>query len=662
MGSKKNILIVIAIFLIGIVITGASYAYWTITSDVNKNIIFNTANNLKKYVVYDEGESKFSGNFEVSNSFNNGLHSTISLYKKPEVANLTLLATIHMNINSIGTNMQQSSALKWVVTSGTSSNIGSVLASGNFIGSKNNDVLDLVTNLEVTTSETFYTVWIWLDANANPSDKLSGETLDTNVWTEITQLEGVEDRFEITRVSANYQTISATVVDTKNKVTNYAVTESNTTPSTWTNITASDQNYIYNMPQYAVSKTGTYYVWFKDSGGRTISKEVKVTQIDTTAPSCTWGSWSKENIANNETATIKITCTDSESDINVNNLTNESITKSNNKITITNLNKQKITNGYDITVTVKGTDSDGAVTLTLPENTIKNSANLGNQSITSETINVANTYTVSFASGNNNCTLNTTTYANKTETYGTSFTIANPTCTGYTFAGWTASNTLDTTNAKYGTSQSTVNTTWSNGSTPVTATWFKDLASRTNKTVTLTATWSATELSFNGKTITKSYAESNQTETNGVNAASNGSGTYTYAITGGNSNNYFSLNGRDIIIKANTPVNTSGYQVKITATDSVTGAHKEATYTIIINSVPATCPTLDNYSGAYDGANHTISVGSNAVGGTVKYRTSTTGEWTTTNPTYKDFTNGAKTVYVEVEGDKILQMEQRQFM
>ncbi|MBR7042100.1 MAG: hypothetical protein IKI04_01220, partial [Bacilli bacterium] len=413
MGSKKNILIVIAIFLIGIVITGASYAYWTINSNVNKNIIFNTANNLKEYVVYDEGESKFSGNFEVTNSYNQGIHSTISLYKKSEVANLTLLATIHMNINSIGANMANSNALKWVVTSGTSSNIGSVLASGNFIGSKNDDVLDLVTNLEVTTTETFYTIWIWLDASANPSDGLSGETLDTNVWTEITQLEGEEDRFEITRVSANYQMIDATVVDSKYKVTNYAITSSNTTPSTWTSITSNDQNYVYNMPSYSASATGTYYVWFKDSANRTTSKSVVVTQIDNTAPSCTWGSWNKQSISNNETATIKITCTDNESELAVNSVTTASITKSNNNITVTDLTKTKITNGYEINITVTGTNNSGETTLTLPVNTVKNSVNLGNQSITSETINVTNTYTATFYY-NNNATSGSTTVATKT--------------------------------------------------------------------------------------------------------------------------------------------------------------------------------------------------------------------------------------------------------
>ena len=467
--TKKTLIITIAILFIGLLITGGSYAYFAWSGGVNKNIIFNTASNLKNYIVYDEGDSKFVGDFKVSNNYNQGIHSTISLYKTEEAANFNLLATIHMDVNAIGENMKKSTALKWVVTSGKSSNPGTVLASGNFIDAKNGDTLTLVPNIEVTTTETFYTIWIWLDASENPSDLLSGETLDTNVWTEINQTEGTEDRFEVTRINANYQTISATVVDNKYKVTNYKVTTSNTTPTSWENIDSSEQNYVYNLTE-SVASIGTYYVWFKDANGRTTSKSVEVTTVDTTPPTCEWGTFSPTQIANNETSSITLTCTDEQSIISINNLTANNITRSSNSVTVTNITKTSVTNGYRYTITVKGTEDDDEVTLTLPANTIKNAVNLGNAVKTSGAIIVANQYTVNFATANNNCALNTTTYATKRPTYGTAFNIANPTCNGYTFTGWTANSGLDTTNAKYGTSQSAVTTTWSNASTKVTAT------------------------------------------------------------------------------------------------------------------------------------------------------------------------------------------------
>ena len=57
--------------------------------------------------------------------------------------------------------------------------------------------------------------------------------------------------------------------------------------------------------------------------------------------------------------------------------------------------------------------------------------------------------------------------------------------------------------------------------------------------------------------------------------------------------------------------------------------------------------TSSGYSGVYDGAEHTITVNAPS-GATVKYRTTTTGAYTTTVPTFRYFTNGPVTVYYQV--------------
>ena len=249
------------------------------------------------------------------------MHSTISLYKTSEAANVDLKATIHMDIKTIGTNIASSRALKWMITSGTSSNVGSVLASGDFIGVNSGDVLDLISNLEVTTTEAFYTIWIWLDASENPSNDLTGETLDTVVWTEINQTEDIEDRFEITRVNADYQSISAIVIDNKKNITYYNVTTTNEEPSTWIEI--DNQDNIYNF-EYRTATPGTYYIWFKDSQGRVVSKSATVIAmkaiIDCTnktyngssqvACTCTGGTIGGEYYATNYRSTPYVaTCT-----------------------------------------------------------------------------------------------------------------------------------------------------------------------------------------------------------------------------------------------------------------------------------------------------------------------------------------------------------------
>ena len=107
----------------------------------------------------------------------------------------------------------------------------------------------------------------------------------------------------------------------------------------------------------------------------------------------------------------------------------------------------------------------------------------------------------------------------------------------------------------------------------------------------------------------------------------NTAGTYTYDTNNGT--------GKYTLEYSNNNYN-------ITSADDLT-----------INKVAATCPTtMSNYNATYDGQNHTINVSADATGGIVQYRIGTTGEWVETNPVYKNFTNGTKTIYVQVLGDE----------
>ncbi len=100
-----------------------------------------------------------------------------------------------------------------------------------------------------------------------------------------------------------------------------------------------------------------------------------------------------------------------------------------------------------------------------------------------------NTYTIS-------CNLNGGSYSGTLPTKGTydsAFYLANPTRVGYTFAGWTFNG--NTSYAKYGSSSSSCTTSWSSTSTKTTATYFKNLTTTNNGSVTLTANW--TPITYN---------------------------------------------------------------------------------------------------------------------------------------------------------------------
>ena len=78
--------------------------------------------------------------------------------------------------------------------------------------------------------------------------------------------------------------------------------------------------------------------------------------------------------------------------------------------------------------------------------------------------------------------------APKSGTYDKVINISNPSRSGYTFTGWTASS-INTSTALYGKTSSTVTNNWSSGTTKVTDSYFKNLNPTNNSTVTLNATW-----------------------------------------------------------------------------------------------------------------------------------------------------------------------------
>ena len=98
----------------------------------------------------------------------------------------------------------------------------------------------------------------------------------------------------------------------------------------------------------------------------------------------------------------------------------------------------------------------------------------------------ANTYSISY-------TLNggtKGTYAPTSASYGTGFTVSNPTKSGYTFSGWSISGMTSGLTHYYGTSSSSYSTSTGTSLSGEKSTWFKNLRSSSG-TVTFTANWTS---------------------------------------------------------------------------------------------------------------------------------------------------------------------------
>ena len=456
---KKYVKYLIITLVVGIIIAIGTYAYWSYESNNKKNISIRTSRELSNYIIYDEGESKFTGELKVGSSYLDGVHTTISIKKTADASNLELVATVNMTVNAIGDNIKNSYGLKWAITKGDSTSAGTLLNQGNFYGKNNDDVIELKTGIEVTTTEEKYTVWIWIDGSENIDPKIVGETLDTSVWTQVDQI--LDNRFEVTSINSNYQFINASAVNTTKNIVAYAVTNTSSQPSSYTNLTTQEQGNVYNVVDYKVTSTGTYYVWFKDSAGNTVNKSVAVSKIDTTPPVCTFGEFEPSTIKNGETSVVELTCVDEEIGIKSSDITSSSITINGSSATLnSNIEKTRITNGFKYKLTVTGTSTDGNTTMSLKAGVVNNKAGLSNSTPSSTpTVKVQNLTSVAIPIQSGTLTYNSTSQTVTWSNYDSSKMAVSGTTSATNSGTYSATFTLkDTTKYKWPDGTSTAKT------------------------------------------------------------------------------------------------------------------------------------------------------------------------------------------------------------
>lgn len=177
----KIVLLTITLILVVIGITTALFKWSTTTKT---SVVVNT-NGYDNYITYTKGVDTTNTSLEPVTTFSEGMHSTISIYKKTTATNIPLYAHFYLDINEIGTNISADNGLKWAITKGdeTSTNI---LASGTFKGSTTTSPITLKLNEVLGTTEQKYTVWIYLIEEDITNEDIVGENLKTTVRVEVT--------------------------------------------------------------------------------------------------------------------------------------------------------------------------------------------------------------------------------------------------------------------------------------------------------------------------------------------------------------------------------------------------------------------------------------------------------------------------------------------
>ena len=191
---------IIGITLFVVFILGITYAVfqWVSGTTNDTNLKLTVNKDLEKLIIYRQGDSILSTSnqtLEASETYSGGISTVIEFYKKP--TNKTIYGRINMEIlnmlsstDTTDANIKKTDTIKWAITTYTITNATEVLLNeGTFNGKNINDKFPLHQDFELTTTRTFFKIYLWFDLNAiNEEKPVSGELLSTEISAEATDV------------------------------------------------------------------------------------------------------------------------------------------------------------------------------------------------------------------------------------------------------------------------------------------------------------------------------------------------------------------------------------------------------------------------------------------------------------------------------------------
>lgn len=256
--KKKIYLFIAVVVIVGILTTLSSFALWTVASN-NINVAVNTFPPLEGNIRYTEGHSILAGDLPLCLNYFDGINTTFTIGKESNLSEHLVYASMHLKTND-DNYLAYAGAIKWQIRTASSA---SPLASGTLadfaVGS--NIMLD---NIEVTTTDTSYTFYIWVDSTYGDANALAGLTIDLELWMEV-RYEQYNVRPVVNEglIPVVFDTTSGTVVKTigKNDSDWY-----NYNRQKWANavlVTEKSRSNYLNTSGVTVSEKDilAYYVW-----------------------------------------------------------------------------------------------------------------------------------------------------------------------------------------------------------------------------------------------------------------------------------------------------------------------------------------------------------------------------------------------------------------
>jgi len=174
---KKIVLYIIAILIIITITVGATYAFFNASVDSGNKDISNTA---ILEVVYTKGNA-IQGDLNLVNSKEEGFDTTVMIKLSEE--SIDAVADLYIHINQISSSLA-TEALIWEVYK-ISGETETLINSGDFLDCDNNGTtkkcangnkIYIVNDYKLSTNETYFKVYIWLNGN-----KIGNEVLGANL-------------------------------------------------------------------------------------------------------------------------------------------------------------------------------------------------------------------------------------------------------------------------------------------------------------------------------------------------------------------------------------------------------------------------------------------------------------------------------------------------
>lgn len=151
-GLIVTIIVVVALFFMAF---GLTYSYFLMARDTGD--MSNSSTGGKLEIIYTNGQN-ISGTLLAYTDNSRALSTTATIRKTS--ASVDALATITLHVSAISSELA-TNAFKWEVyeNSGTTP-----VNSGTFNGVSASDTINVISNYELTTTDTVFTVKLWIDS------------------------------------------------------------------------------------------------------------------------------------------------------------------------------------------------------------------------------------------------------------------------------------------------------------------------------------------------------------------------------------------------------------------------------------------------------------------------------------------------------------------